>query len=341
MARRRRRRRNRWGFLLVAISITGGGLYLGYRVWPTQTETGDAQSLASGGGGRPALTTDRPESGPVDGGSFAEVPERGSDALGSPAGHRTAPDPERAAALLQAAHQAVSERDLVLARAHFNEALAFGLAAGDEMEARAQLRNLGRETIFSPRCVKGDPFVAYYVVKPGDTLLKIAKEHDVTPELLARINGIADINRIQAGRRLKVVQGPFHARIFKSSRSLDVYLGEAFVEHFKVGLGAEDSTPSGKWVVKNKLKNPTYYPPRGGDIVAADDPENPLGERWIGLDGVEGNALGQTRYGIHGTIDPDSVGRDTSLGCIRLYNEDVEFLYDLLVVRRSTVDVLD
>ena len=325
----------------MAISITGGGIYLGYRVWPTQTGTGEAHSLASGGGGRPPLTTDRPQDGAVDGGPFAEIPERGSDALESSAGHQTAPDPERAAALLQAAQQAMSERDLVLARAHFNEALEYGLEAGDEVEARSQLRTLGRETVFSSRCVKGDPFVAYYVVKPGDTLLNIAKEHDVTPELLARINGIVDINRIQAGRRLKVVQGPFHARITKSSHSLDVYLGDAFVEHFQVGLGAEDSTPSGKWIVKNKLKNPTYYPPRGGDIVAADDPDNPLGERWIGLGGIEGNALGQTRYGIHGTIDPDSVGRNASLGCIRLYNEDVEFLYDLLVVRKSTVDVLD
>jgi lipoprotein-anchoring transpeptidase ErfK/SrfK len=318
--------------------VIGGGLYLGFRIWP---EADDAEILAAGNNGRPALTTDRPENGPLDADPFTDVPERGADQPEFVDGRDETVDPEQAAALMASAEQAMSEGDLLLARAHFNEALDFGLTAPDKVEARSHLRRLGRETIFSSRCVKGDPFAEYYVVKPGDNLLKIAKDHDVTPALLARINGIADINRIQAGRRLKVVQGPFHVRITKSTHTLDVYLGDTFVEQFKVGLGAEDSTPSGKWIVKSKLKNPTYYPPRSGDIVAADDPENPLGERWIGLDGIEGNAVGQMRYGIHGTIEPDSIGRDASLGCIRLYNEDVELLYDLLVPRKSTVLVVE
>jgi len=180
----------------------------------------------------------------------------------------------------------------------------------------------------------------HYTIKPGDSLQKIAKRYDVTAELLARINGIADPNRIQADRRIKVVKGPFHAVVHKAEHVLDVMLSETLVEYYQVGLGTENSTPAGKWRVKSKLKNPTYYPPRGGDIVSADDPENPLGERWIGLEGVGGEAMGQMRYGIHGTIEPDSIGRDASLGCIRLYNEDVTFLFDLLVVGKSYVDVL-
>jgi hypothetical protein len=125
--------------------------------------------------------------------------------------------------------------------------------------------------------------------------------------------------------------GPFRAVVEKEAYSLDVYLGNTFLKHFKVGLGADGSTPTGEWRVGTKLRNPTYYPPRGGRIVAADDPENPLGEHWIGIVGVDGEAAGQERYGIHGTIDPESVGQNISLGCIRLYNEDVELLYSYLV----------
>ncbi|RME39135.1 MAG: L,D-transpeptidase, partial [Planctomycetota bacterium] len=45
--------------------------------------------------------------------------------------------------------------------------------------------------------------------------------------------------------------------------------------------------------------------------------------------------------GIHGTIEPDSIGRSVSLGCIRMHNEDVEEVYKYLVERHSTVVVTD
>ena len=96
---------------------------------------------------------------------------------------------------------------------------------------------------------------------------------------------------------------------------------------------------SEKWVVSTKLVNPTYYPPRGGRIRAADDPENPLGERWIGLRGVAGDALGQQRYGIHGTIEPESIGRSQTLGCIRMHNADVAELFTLVVPGETRVTV--
>jgi lipoprotein-anchoring transpeptidase ErfK/SrfK len=116
-------------------------------------------------------------------------------------------------------------------------------------------------------------------------------------------------------------------------------LGTTFVHQFPVGLGLDGSTPRGEWRVRTKLLNPTYYPPRGGDIIAADDPRNPLGERWIALEGLSGEALGQQRYGIHGTIEPESIGREESLGCIRMYNEDVQQLYTYLVEKHSTVTI--
>jgi lipoprotein-anchoring transpeptidase ErfK/SrfK len=51
---------------------------------------------------------------------------------------------------------------------------------------------------------------------------------------------------------------------------------------------------------------------------------NPLGTRWIGIS--------KKGYGIHGTNSPKSIGRAASLGCIRLRNEDVEELFEMVSV---------
>jgi lipoprotein-anchoring transpeptidase ErfK/SrfK len=119
--------------------------------------------------------------------------------------------------------------------------------------------------------------------------------------------------------------------------------GSVYVTTYRVGLGRDDSTPTGKWLVEpqRKLKNPTYYSPRGEGVIAADDPKNPLGEYWIALTGTDGQAVGKTSYGIHGTIDPTSIGKQSSLGCIRLRNEDIARVYEMLVPGKSTVLVRD
>jgi len=286
------------------------------------------------------LTTDRPEILP-------EVsPQPGVSEKGDAPDLNRPTDPAdsgvmRVGALVSAGREALERNELVSARAYLGEALQAGLEDPERSLVRAELTRIGNETIFSPRIFDQDPLVSRHIIQAGETLGKIAKARHVSAEFLAAINGIADKNRIRAGQTIKVVTGPFHAIVHKQTYTLEVYLGTTFVKHFRVGLGVDDSTPTGEWKVGTKLVNPTYYPPRGGTIVAADDPQNPLGERWIGLVGVGGEAAGQERYGIHGTVDPDSIGRSVSLGCIRLFNEDVEALYTYLVEKHSTVTVRD
>ncbi len=248
-------------------------------------------------------------------------------------------EPTRTEALIEAARQAAARDDLVGARTRYNEAWATGPAGPTIALVRSELSRIGDETVFSGRISSDDPLVDRYIIKAGDHLARIASQHGVTADLLAAINGIADKNRIREGQTIKVVKGPFRAVVHKKSYVIDVFLGDTLLKSFPVGLGVDGSTPTGEWRVKNKLENPTYYPPRGGAIIAADDPNNPLGERWIGLEGVSGEALSQERYGIHGTSEPDSIGKSVSLGCIRMHNADVEQLYTYLVQGRSTVTV--
>src|SRR5439155_21861230 len=119
---------------------------------------------------------------------------------------------------------------------------------------------------------------------------------------------------------------------------LDIYAGSpddaaawTFIKSFKVGLGESNSTPVGTFVVKNssKMINPPWTNPKTGEKFLADDPKNPIGERWIGIEG-QGDAKQFTGFGIHGTVDPESIGKMKSMGCVRMASADVEVVYDLL-----------
>ena len=82
-------------------------------------------------------------------------------------------------------------------------------------------------------------------------------------------------------------------------------------------------------------QEPRLLQPRGEGVIEADDPRNPLGDYWIGLSGLAGAAVGKESYGIHGTIEPDSIGKQASMGCVRLRNEDVAVVFQCLAEGRA------
>jgi len=292
------------------------------------------------GPGMLAPPNEQAGTGPDRPGQPAEMLERGE----APSSYSEPPTGERLARLqaaLDAGQRALEGNDLLTARVQFSAALRAGPIDPQATEIRAKLVKLANQTIFSPEHFKGDPHTLMYLVQKGDTLSKIAKAHKVTPELIARINNLGDKTIIREGARLKVVRGPFNAVVRKREFVMDVFLDDIMVRTYKVGLGEHGSTPTGTWRIKNKLLNPSYFPPRGGKIIQADDPNNPLGEHWLGLEGVAGEAKNQERYGIHGTNEPNSIGKEMSLGCIRLHNADVTELYMLLVIGDSQVTVTE
>jgi lipoprotein-anchoring transpeptidase ErfK/SrfK len=115
-----------------------------------------------------------------------------------------------------------------------------------------------------------------------------------------------------------------------------------YVRSFDVGLGEYGSTPTGLFRVRpaSKAVNPAWANPRTGEQFDAEDPANPIGERWIGLEAVDEAIKDVVGYGIHGTVDPDSIGRERSMGCIRLRDDDIELLYEMLVEETSLVRIV-
>lgn len=181
-----------------------------------------------------------------------------------------------------------------------------------------KVEELNIRLLFSPAIT---PKNVFYEIKVGDTLTKIAKEYNTTVELLRKSNSLSD-DRIIPGRKIKVWTAPFSIVVDKSQNTLILKTGEEVFKTYIVSTGANNSTPVGTFKIVNKLLNPTWY--KAGAVVPSGSPENVLGSHWLGF-----NLAG---YGIHGTVDPQSLGKQVTQGCIRLANPDVEELYTIIPI---------
>lgn len=113
-----------------------------------------------------------------------------------------------------------------------------------------------------------------------------------------------------------------------SKRKVTAFHGEIALKTYPVAVGKEGwSTPIGNHRVLQTIEYPAWQNPFTGDVIPSKDPENPLGDRWIGFwtDGKDWS-------GFHGTPNRASVGQAASHGCIRMYNEDVRELFSQVTV---------
>ncbi len=220
---------------------------------------------------------------------------------------------------------------LAQAQVRLSQSLRAGVDGPKGKAVRDAVMSLADRVQFGGEKAPDDPYAKSYNVVKGDAIITIGRRFLIPGELVMRLNRLGSPS-IQAGQSLKVIQGPIHVEIYKARHELQAWCGDVCIRVYPVGIGKVGSTPEGTFTVKSKLRNPPYQPmhkPRTEfrDPGAAD---NPLGTRWIDI----GN-----HYGIHGTIDPASVGRDVSEGCIRLHGKDVEELFDLVVEGASKVTI--
>lgn len=105
------------------------------------------------------------------------------------------------------------------------------------------------------------------------------------------------------------------------SRTLELYSNNSLIKVYPIAVG-KPSTPSplGNFQIINKEVNPSWIHPRTGNSIPS-GPDNPLGYRWMEFYDL---------YGIHGTNAPWAIGLAVSNGCIRMHEEDVEELFEVV-----------
>jgi LysM repeat protein len=233
---------------------------------------------------------------------------------------------------------------IIAARELLENTLNMQLSPTLRSGVKVQLAKLADAWLWGRDVLTGDKLTETYTVQRGDLLQNIAQKYKVPYEILMQINGISRPELLRAGQAIKVINGPFNAVVYKNSFVMDLYLQNKYVKTYRVGLGrVEHETPDGRWRVElsGKMIKPTWTDPDTGRTYVGDDPDYPLGSRWIALEGLEGEAKGRTGFAIHGTKDPESIGTRSSRGCIRLYNGDAIEVYNLLYGGISEVLVKD
>lgn len=120
----------------------------------------------------------------------------------------------------------------------------------------------------------------------------------------------------------------------RSDRQVSLYRGGDRVRQWPVAVGAPDSpTPTGQFTIGAKRFEPTWVNPApdrwGRDLPArmGPGPDNPLGARALNWNDASGR---DTLIRFHGTPNEGSIGSATSNGCVRMFNDDVAELFDMV-----------
>jgi L,D-transpeptidase ErfK/SrfK len=180
--------------------------------------------------------------------------------------------------------------------------------------------------------VIGEP--ASDLVDVDETLLDLAFRHRLGFERVARLNPEVDVwisdpgTVVRLPTRHVLPEGPRRGLVVNvPEMQLYDFTRAGEPEVLAVAIGDEmDPSLVGEFRVGRKREKPAWHVPKSilaerPDLppVVPPGPDNPLGDHWL--------TIGSTSYGIHGTNNRWSIGREATHGCLRLYNDDVARLY--------------
>jgi len=228
--------------------------------------------------------------------------------------------------LLKEAEAFIERGSLLEAKEVYQKLMAMSISSDKLATAQSNLENLNIKILLSGINIEKSQI---YEVMPGDALVKIAKQFNVTVDSITKANNVKN-NIIYPGMKLRILKGTFSILVDKSQNILILKLDDEVIKTYSVSTGDNNSTPIGVYKIINKLVDPVWY--KDGQAIPASSPENILGTRWLGFD--------LPKYGIHGTIEPENIGKQITQGCVRMRNEEVEEIF-ILVPVGTEVTIVD
>lgn len=219
------------------------------------------------------------------------------------------------------------EGEILKAKASYEKILSDHPDFIDIEKMQMELESLNMELIFSNTAFPDRTMM--HEVQIGDTLGELAKKYGTTIDLIKRSNRLTG-NVIRVGQKLRIWIGTFNIFIDKSQNLLTLKDQDDVLKVYTVSTGEGNITPVGAFEIVSRLIDPVWF--NKGIVVPPESPQNVLGSRWLGFD--------LSGYGIHGTIDPETIGSQVTAGCVRMHNKDVEELYSI-IPRGTRVVIVD
>mgnify|MGYP001185764056 CR=1 FL=1 len=242
---------------------------------------------------------------------------------------KSTPQREKAAKeLLAAGEKSASSERWKDARRLFLQVLQEYADTTAAVKAQERLGDVNIKLLFIPGPASDTPFYKAHKVQTGDTLGKLARRFHTTVTLLQRANRLQS-DKILLGQVLRVPTVKMSVIVDKSLNTLALKADEEILKVYTISTGRGGNTPVGKFTIETKVVDPPWYTAQG--VIPSDSPKNVLGSRWLGFS--------ETGYGIHGTVDPDSIGQPVTAGCVRMYNKDVEELYKIVPLKTEVTVV--
>ncbi len=163
--------------------------------------------------------------------------------------------------------------------------------------------------------------VIEYTVQPGDSLSRLAGKFNTTVNMIKNMNDLRS-DTIRIGQTLKISSATFSVLVNKTDNILKLKKDGEVYKTYDVATGKDNRTPEGKFTITEKLIEPPWTRPQDGKLILPDSDEYELGKRWMAFD--------KPGYGIHGTNDESTIGQHVTQGCVRMKNDDVIELYDII-----------
>ncbi|GAA4429672.1 LysM peptidoglycan-binding domain-containing protein [Bremerella cremea] len=173
------------------------------------------------------------------------------------------------------------------------------------------LSQLAGTVVYSTQHTLEEP----YTVGSSETLESIAQQFQIPSILLQRINGIDNPNALTPGKKIKVMRGPFAAKVDLTHNELILEVDGCYAGRFPITIENGAIIPAGEHEVLRKETNPQFYDDSTQRILTSDDPENPYGGFAVHLDG------GVVLHGSGGAG-----------GSISMSQRDAEDIYGILSV---------
>lgn len=235
------------------------------------------------------------------------------------------PAPAEVVALIEKGQAAEQRDDLGAARAAYEEALASGKCGESTALVESRLGDVLVKLVMSQREM---PEKVDHAIVRGDLIDKLARKYGTTAALISAANGISNPNNIKIGDRLRILDHPkFAIAVSKSQNWLLVTMNGKFFKRYTVGTGRYNRTPIGTFKISDKIAEPSWW--KDNKEIPYGNAENILGTRWMAISAT-GDTPPAKGYGIHGTWDNTTLGQQSSAGCVRMANEDVEELFAIV-----------